>query len=513
MDCDFWINEYEKEVWNKLSNKQKYDLCRRFGLKYTPFATAKDLINQIEIPILPLSFTIASLNQANIINNYLLNTNEYTELWHEKITYDQDKWGTKRLHKNLIGIFSNSNQIKSKKTQLYFEMFLKSYPLLDKNEKVRLILATPSLSKSQIENLIILFEDENKKFFLAFKEDTNEVLKLIHKTEDIWKELIENIDYYNNLDSNFIDNTYHLTPSFIQYHIEKSVKGQSHAVKIIATLLYYHQKIYKAYERQEPLPFQRMEPFLIVGATGTGKSYILQTGCDIMGIPFLHVDASSLVQSGIVGQTLDDVMKNLIRKTNYHVGKAEVAIVLFDEIDKLLSSHHGKSVLYELLRIIEGAEIPIDPYNAKDRMKEIDKISTNNMLFLFAGSFQHILDEKVEYKNQILNVRDIENTKLPKEFLGRINQVIVLNKLTKAELKEILLNSKKSPLNEIKKMLEVNNIKVEITNDTIEKILKKSEKSPYGARALKKIAWEYFQEILYDAPVYNKLSKEKVYKI
>jgi len=197
MDCDFWINEYEKEVWNKLSNKQKYDLCRRFGLKYTPFATAKDLINQIEIPILPLSFTIASLNQANIINNYLLNTNEYTELWHEKITYDQDKWGTKRLHKNLIGIFSNSNQIKSKKTQLYFEMFLKSYPLLDKNEKVRLILATPSLSKSQIENLIILFEDENKKFFLAFKEDTNEVLKLIHKTEDIWKELIENIDYYN----------------------------------------------------------------------------------------------------------------------------------------------------------------------------------------------------------------------------------------------------------------------------------------------------------------------------
>jgi ATP-dependent Clp protease ATP-binding subunit ClpX len=220
----------------------------------------------------------------------------------------------------------------------------------------------------------------------------------------------------------------------------------------------------------------------------------------------VHIDCSSLVAEGIVGLGVNDILKNILRKTNYNVKEAEIAVVLLDEIDKLLASHYGDSVLYQLLRITEGGDIPlIKDKGDSDEFRRIHSFSTENILFIFAGSFQEAIDEKDTKSGFIkdkssgnIDVIDIEKTKLPKELLGRIGDIATMKKLTRPDYKEILLDSPNSPVLKYNELLAINDNKYELSEAEVEEILDEAEKSVYGARSLDKIVKKHFDTLLHN---------------
>ena len=229
-----------------------------------------------------------------------------------------------------------------------------------------------------------------------------------------------------------------------------------------------------------------------------------------MGIPYLHVDSSSLVSAGIRGYTISDILKDLLRKTNYKRLYAESAVIFFDEIDKLLVHHDGTSILHQLLRLVEGTEFPIDKTQEEmHEFRSITSISTKNILFVFAGSFQSLIDQKGRQSGFItdtsenktgLKKSEIEKTDLPKELLGRIGDIIVLQKLSKDVLRSILLHSDRSPLKKYQQMLRSNGLSLDLSDEDIEAIINKASQSPYGARALNQALKPYVDIQLFDVP-------------
>lgn len=406
---------------------------------------------------------------------------------------------TLREHNQYYGLLKKFDLPIVKK--YYFEQLLKSCCSLDPYEKIRILLALPKLTIDKINSLIEVFDNE----LFAFKDlnykHPKDVKTLMIKIKLEWRKIEMNLENYTSEDIE-IDKSNNMTPKSIKKTIEKYVKGQGKAVETLSTLLYYHLKIHSANDSRgkHELPYKPLNPILIAGSTGTGKSFLIETGASLIGLTYHHVDCSSLVSAGIVGYTIDDIMKDLLRKVNYKTTVAETAIVVFDEIDKLIEHHDGLSIMHQLLRITEGTFFPIDHYKAEDRLKNIQALSTHKMLFIFAGSFQNIIYND---NNNIVKDSSIEKTKLPKELLGRINQIIILNKLTKKDLKNILLTSEISPLEDIKKMFKVNNIDLEVSDNTIERLVDKAHKSTYGARALNRITWDFFQKYLYSAPSYK----------
>ncbi|QQZ29642.1 AAA domain-containing protein [Thiothrix subterranea] len=300
-----------------------------------------------------------------------------------------DKWGILRHHEENYGILRNTCFTHSEEYE--FERLLKSSISLNANFKIKIIVGIPKLSVKKIHGLIDTFKSEISEFNSLSLQEKNNIETLIKEKEYEWKKIEIYLEGYLSMHMN-TDNNRNMTPSSIKGLMEKMVKGQGEAARSIATLLYYHNAVSTAYTLNHTLPFKTPAPIMIIGGTGTGKSFMLEVGCDIVGLPYMHVDCSSLVSTGIVGNTVDDILKNLLRKVNYNIKKAETSIVLFDEIDKLLSHHDGQSILHQLLRIIEGSIVPIDDHKSEERLKEIKNISTHQMLFIFAGSFQKVID-------------------------------------------------------------------------------------------------------------------------
>jgi ATP-dependent Clp protease ATP-binding subunit ClpX len=229
-----------------------------------------------------------------------------------------------------------------------------------------------------------------------------------------------------------------------------------------------------------------------------------------MGIPYLHVDCSSLVSAGIRGYTISDILKDLLRKTHYKRLYAESAVIFFDEIDKLLTHHDGASILHQLLRLVEGTEFPINKTQEEmHEFRSVNSISTKNMLFIFAGSFQSLIEQKSRQSGFITNTsesntgvqkNDIEKTDLPKELLGRIGDIIVLQKLSREDLRSILLHSDRSPLKKYQQMLRLNGLSLDLSDEDIEAIIDKASQSSYGARALNQALKPYVDRQLFEVP-------------
>ena len=505
-----WMEVFETVVWSKLTERQRQKLCKRFTVPYNTNDTSQLIAKHLGKKVLPFSFAIAAMHKAKSHHIGLLHANPDKKTWADKITYDKDRWGALRKHKTHYGILKQS--FIDKATAHRFEQLLKSSISLDTNEKLKVLGASSTLSEFQITELIRVWEEKMGKWHELFLTQRSDIRKLVKKTEREWQLIEKNLTHFINTDSENIafDKNHHLIPKSIRYILEKSIKGQTEAVTKVATLLYYHNKIHYAMTSRKKLPFPPMDPVLISGATGSGKSFMLQTGCDLMGIPYLHVDSSSLVSAGIRGYTISDMLKDLLRKTHYKRPYAESAVIFFDEIDKLLSHHDGASILHQLLRLVEGTEFPIDKTQEETHeFRSIKSLSTKNILFVFAGSFQSLIDQKsrqsgfitdTSEKDVPLQQNDIEKTELPKELLGRIGDMIVLQKLSKDDLRSILLHSDHSPLNKYQKMLQSNGLSLDLSDEDIEAIVDKASQSSYGARALNQALKPYVNELLFEVP-------------
>ena len=505
-----WMEIFEKEVWSKLTEHKRQKLCKRFTVQYNTNDTSQLIAKHLDKEVLPLSFAIAAMHKAKSHHIGLLHANPDKKTWADRITYDQDRWGVLRKHKTYYGILKQS--FIDKATAHRFEQLLKSSISLDTNEKLKVLGASSTLSEFQITELIKVWEEEIGRWHELFLTQRSDIKKLVKKAEREWQLIEKNLMHFIDTDSGNIafDKHHHLIPKSIRYILEKSIKGQTEAVTKVATVLYYHNKIHYAMTSRKELPFPPLDPVLISGATGSGKSFMLQTGCDLMGIPYLHVDSSSLVSAGIRGYTISDILKDLLRKTNYKRLYAESAVIFFDEIDKLLVHHDGTSILHQLLRLVEGTEFPIDKTQEEmHEFRSITSISTKNILFVFAGSFQSLIDQKGRQSGFItdtsenktgLKKSEIEKTDLPKELLGRIGDIIVLQKLSKDVLRSILLHSDRSPLKKYQQMLRSNGLSLDLSDEDIEAIINKASQSPYGARALNQALKPYVDRQLFDVP-------------
>jgi len=307
-----------------------------------------------------------------------------------------------------------------------------------------------------------------------------------------------------------------ITPNMILNHLNKHIISQDDAKRDIAMTLYYHA-LRSNYRYKKDI--KANGTVMLIGPTGSGKTFIIQKACEIIDTVFIHVDTASMVPEGIVGYSIGSLGKDILKLANNNLHKASHCVVFFDEVDKLFfrtegTNEYGSSIASQLLRLIEGTKIKLHNkfFSSSNEIKQID---TSNMQFILGGAFQWILDdknnnnstinfiksqdEKTDQTNEI-TLEDLYKANVPKELLGRINSIINLRKLTKEDYYQILTKSESSPLLEFVKKVQMHGDKVEISDETLQQVAEIAANSELGTRAIKQTLKSMFKDALFSAP-------------
>ncbi|WP_434580275.1 AAA family ATPase [Sulfurimonas sp. NW15] len=307
------------------------------------------------------------------------------------------------------------------------------------------------------------------------------------------------------------------TPESILQHLNKLVIAQDDAKKEIAVALYYHSlKMYYL----DANGTDSSGPVMLIGPTGSGKTFIVQEACKLIDTVYIHVDTSSMVSEGIVGYNIGKLAADILQKAENDLKKAEHCVVFFDEMDKLFhpdNDEYGSEVSHQLLRFIEGTTVNI-PKQDLHNGSEATALSTHKMQFILGGAFQWILDKKEQSssgKNMgFLHNNDIPNNKkrkgvsledlyeedVPKELLGRMHTIVNLYPLTQEDYYKILTQSAASPLQEFIDKINFHGDYVEIEDKVIHAIAEYASKSDLGVRSIRQILKKLFAEALFLAP-------------
>ncbi len=491
----------EKELY-QVSEEEKKELCKKLNISCE--SLERFLSKKIEK--LPLGLHYLLMKKRGEVDYKKLLDRSIWGLT-RNLTYDEDRWGARRKHSRLLGLFSH---LENRELQRELEKALKSTLLMNGEEKCYFVEASKQMSFWQLIGFLDRVKNEMNcldREFLYRKAtplmDAKELEKRVEKNKKEWKKVEAYAKKRNLLSEKDKDSI--LYPVTLQEKLQMYVKGQDEALYTISTMLYYQKKIYNALMKDKKPPFERLKPLLISGETGSGKSYMIQKACEIMELPYLHIDASAMVSTGIRGMSVDEIAKALLRKCNYDSKKAQGAVVILDEMDKLLQTTYGDSVLSQILRIIEGGEIFLEKglQNESEEFQDINFLPTKYMLFVLAGSFQLQKDEKrsgflqQESNYEQKYIETIEKSGLPKELLGRVGEIVVLNPLGEKELLDILLHSKDSPIKRYQKILQSAGISWNMPKEDIEKIAKEAAKLSFGARSLEKLVWRYVKDKLF----------------
>jgi ATP-dependent Clp protease ATP-binding subunit ClpX len=306
------------------------------------------------------------------------------------------------------------------------------------------------------------------------------------------------------------------TPSLILEYLNKHIISQDDAKKEIALAMYYHSLKSKYSKNKE---IGANGPVMMVGPTGSGKTFIVQKACEFIDTAFIHVDTSSMVPEGIVGYSIGDLGKEILRLSNYDMHKAAHCVVFFDEMDKLFSgdndSDYGERIANQLLRLVEGSIIKISyTYIEREQLSHVvEALDSSSMQFILGGAFQWILDEKsntqptvgfarpmIQEKNHSITLQDLYEQEIPKELLGRMNTIVNLHPLTENDYYKILTQSESSPLREFFKKVEFHGDKVEISDETIWQISKIAANSKLGVRSIKQTLKSMFKDAMFSSP-------------
>lgn len=316
------------------------------------------------------------------------------------------------------------------------------------------------------------------------------------------------------------EKTTKLTALKIKELLDETIIGQDQPKKILSVAAVNHLKRMHSVKAGLDISLPKNN-VLLLGPTGSGKTYLIQKLGKILGIPVVIGDASRITQSGYIGDKLDDVFLQLLENANKDKEAAKFGIVYLDEIDKLASSGDrkndvgGQRVQEELLRAMEGSELNAERWAGKDTKSYA--VNTENILFIFGGAFVG-LDEIIHnrlnktgigftssvkqkkdddhYKNIIkeLTTEDLIAFGFIPEFLGRISTHAILDPLTEEDLYNILANSKDSVVSQYKALFEIDNINLNILPNAFKLIAKEAIKKKIGARGLK----SEFEKLLLD---------------
>ena len=342
------------------------------------------------------------------------------------------------------------------------------------------------------------------------------------------------------------DDTYTLaedklpTPEEIKAILDEYVIGQDDAKKTLSVAVYNH---YKRINSEEEISDDNVEiqksNVLLLGPTGCGKTFLAQTLARILKVPFAIADATTLTEAGYVGEDVENILLKLIQAADYNVEKAEKGIIYIDEIDKITRKSEnpsitrdvsGEGVQQALLKIVEGTVASVPPQGGrKHPHQEFIQINTSNILFICGGAFEgldKIIGERIGKKSmgfgaKVESVKEVDKYKiyedlLPQdllkfglipEFVGRLPIIATLRELDKDALIDIMTKPKNALVKQYKKLLSIDGVDLEFTQEALETIVDKAIERKTGARGLRSIMEETMRDVMYEIPSNPKIAK------
>ena len=338
-----------------------------------------------------------------------------------------------------------------------------------------------------------------------------------------------------NLEDNNSSTTYKEipTPTKIKKYLDRYIIGQDKPKMVISTLVYNHYKRINQQINDDEIEIEKTNA-LFIGPTGNGKTLIAKTIAKYLDVPFAIADATSLTQSGYVGDDVETVLTRLLQNCDYDVKKAEHGIVFIDEIDKIACKGSGASITRDvsgegvqqgLLKIIEGADILVPPNGGRKHPEaKMISINTKNILFICAGAFDGIEKKvasrhnkksigfiKEDDSNNIdkndcnalmehITANDVKSFGLIPELVGRLPMIVTFELLSKEQLIRVLTEPKNAIIKQYKKMFELDGIDLRFNDDAIEYIADKAIENKLGARGLRGIVESILIEDMYRLP-------------
>jgi ATP-dependent clp protease, ATP-binding subunit clpX len=318
-------------------------------------------------------------------------------------------------------------------------------------------------------------------------------------------------------------------PHKIKEMLDEYVIGQEQAKKVISVAVYNHYKRIFLDKDKEGARIEKSN-ILMIGPTGSGKTYLVKTLAKLLNVPLAIADATSLTEAGYIGDDIESVISKLLLSAGNDVERAECGIVFIDEIDKIAKKKNtntrdvsGESVQQELLKLLEGSkvEVPVGT-NQKNVLAPMETVNTDNILFICGGAFpalDDIIKERLQkntsvgfnsdlkdkYDNEAdlyskVTNEDIRKFGMIPEFIGRLPVVCTLSKLDKEAFKKILTEPKNAILKQYKRLLELDEVELVFDDDAMDYIAQQAMKKDTGARALRSIIEEFMLDIMYEIP-------------
>ncbi|MDY5647826.1 MAG: ATP-dependent Clp protease ATP-binding subunit ClpX [Lachnospiraceae bacterium] len=324
-------------------------------------------------------------------------------------------------------------------------------------------------------------------------------------------------------------------PHKIKAKLDDYVVGQEQAKKVISVAVYNHYKRV-ATNSMDDIEIEKSN-ILMIGPTGSGKTYLVKTLAKLLDVPLAITDATSLTEAGYIGDDIESVVSKLLAAADNDVEKAEKGIIFIDEIDKLAKKRNtnqrdvsGESVQQGLLKLLEGSEVEVPVgANSKNAMVPLETVNTKNILFICGGAFpdlEEIIKERLNQqasvgfqadlkdkydkeKNLIrkVTVEDIKNFGMIPEFIGRLPILCTLDCMTKEMLVKILKEPKNAILKQYQKLLALDEVCLEFEDDALEAIADQALLKDTGARALRAIIEEFMLDIMYEIPKDDNIGK------